>query len=100
MAVVVYWSHHATETFNDNVLYLKQSWTDREIKKFILRTEIVILNIEQNPTLYTYSAKSKRIRKATINKHMTLFYRYNAAKKSVVLLSFWNNYRDQNKLLL
>ncbi len=98
MAVVVLWSDEAKETFADNIQYLKDAWTEKEIKKFILRSEYVLLNIEQNPTLYASSKKSRNTRKASINRHISLYYRYYPTKKIVILMSFWNNYMDDKKL--
>jgi hypothetical protein len=98
MAIVVLWSDQAKKTFANNVDYLQGSWTEKEVTKFILRSEYVLLNIEENPLLYSESNKGKNIRKATINKQITLFYRYYLTKKMVVLLSFWNNYQDTKKL--
>ncbi len=97
MAVEVFWSDQAKKTYAANVEYLKDAWTEKELKKFILRSEYVILNIEDNPRLYSFSGKSKKIRKAVVNKQITLYYQYYPVKKMVVLLSFWNNYLDPGK---
>ena len=39
MAIVVLWSDQAKKTFADNVAYLRESWTEKELAKFIHRTE-------------------------------------------------------------
>jgi len=98
MAISVLWSDEAKKTYADNIEYLKTTWTEKELKKFILRSEYVILNIEDNPKLYSFSSKSKKTRRAIINKQVTLYYRFYPIKKMVVLLSFWNNYRDYKQL--
>ena len=98
MALTVVWSDQAKKTYASNIDYLKDAWTEKELKKFILRSEYVVLNIEENPKLYSISNKSKNIRKAVVSKQITLYYRYYPAKKMVVLLSFWNNYQDGKKL--
>ncbi len=98
MAVTVYWSDEAKKTYAANIAYLQNDWTANEVKKFILRSEYVVMNIEDNPKLYSVSNKNKKIRKATVNKQITLFYQYYPLKKMVVLLSFWNNYQDNKRL--
>ena len=98
MAVTVFWSDQAKKTYADNIEYLKDAWTEKELKKFILRSEYVVLNIEGNPELYSFSGKSKKIRRVVVNKQITLYYRFYPIKKMVVLLSFWNNYQDSKKL--
>ena len=77
---------------------MQSEWTANELKKFILRSEYVVMNIEDNPKLYSVSNKNKKIRKAIVNKQITLFYQYYPLKKMVVLLSFWNNYQDNKRL--
>jgi hypothetical protein len=98
MAVSVLWSDQAKQTYANNIEYLMDAWTEKDLKKFILRTEYVVLNIEANPKLYAFSKKGKSVRRAVINKQITLFYRYYPRIDEIVLLSFWNNYQDNKKL--
>jgi len=97
MAVEVLWSDQAKKTYAGNIAYLEEHWTGTEISKFILRAQYVVLNIENNPELYSYSGKKKKIRKAVINKRVTLYYSFRKSKGQVILLSFWNNYMDDKK---
>ncbi len=98
MATVVVWSDQAERTYDANIEYLKDAWTDNEIKKFVLRVEYVILNLLDNPKLYPVSEKNKTVRRVVINKHITLYYRYKVSKKIVELASFWNVHQDSKKL--
>ena len=97
MAVTVFWSDQAKKTYADNIEYLQNAWTEKELKKFILRTEYVVLNIEDNPKLYSLSNKNKKVRRVIINKRITLYYRYHPTQKMVLLLSFWNTNQDSKK---
>ena len=38
MAVAIQWSDQAKKTYASNIEYLEKEWTNKEIKKFILRT--------------------------------------------------------------
>ena len=98
MAVVISWSDQAKKTYAGNIEYLIDAWSEKEVKKFVLRSQYVVLNIEGNPKLYSVSNKRKNIRKAVVNKQITLYYRYFPTKKMVVLLSFWNTLQDGKKL--
>ena len=98
MDVTVYWSEQAKKTFAENIDYLKDAWSDAEVKKFLHRSEYVLLNVEGNPVLYSFSKKNKKVRKAVVNKHITLYYRYFPKKKLVALLTFWNTHQDSRKL--
>ena len=97
MAVAVLWSDEAKRTFAANIEYLQTEWSEKEIRKFILRSEYVVSSLEEYPELYSISNKHKKIRKATINKRISLFYSYRPSKKMVMLLSFWNTYQDDKK---
>ena len=69
-----------------------------EIRNFIKQTNLKITSIELNPKLYRRSEKYPRIRRVSINKNITLFYRYFPTKKEVTLLTFWNTNQDPKKL--
>lgn len=98
MAIIVKWSDEAIETFDDNVQFLFEQWTEREIINFVKATNEKILNIEMNPKIYKRSEKNPSIRKCGINRNISLFFKYFPNKREVILLSFWNNRRNPTKL--
>jgi plasmid stabilization system protein ParE len=98
VAIVIKWSHEAIKTFDDNINYLMKAWSENEIRNFIKQTNIKITSIELNPRLYRRSEKHPHIRRVSINKNITLFYKYLSTKKEAVLLTFWNNRQDPKKL--
>lgn len=98
MAIIIKWSDEARKTFDDNINYLIKEWGENEIRNFIKQTNLKITSIELNPKLYRRSEKYPRIRRVSINKNITLFYRYFPTKKEVTLLTFWNTNQDPKKL--
>lgn len=98
MAILIMWSAEAIKTFDDNIIYLKNEWTEKEIKNFVRQSNFKILNIQQNPKIYRRSEKNKQVRKTSINKNITLFYKFIPAKNEVVLLTFWHNRQNPKKL--
>lgn len=98
MAVVIKWANEARQTFDKNISYLLEEWTEREIKNFINRTNYIVERIAVHPEMYPASPKSRKIRKAAVNKHITLYYRYFPTKKEIILLTFWHNKQDPRKL--
>ncbi|MBS1509578.1 MAG: hypothetical protein JST86_01960 [Bacteroidetes bacterium] len=98
MAFLIKWADEARLTFDNNINYLLEAWTEREIRNFIRQTQQVIQIIEKEPLRFRPSAKSNAVRRAPINKHITLFYKIFPAKKEVVLLSFWHNKQNPGKL--
>jgi plasmid stabilization system protein ParE len=98
VAILIKWSDEAVKTFDDNIVYLMKEWSENEIRKFIKQTNTKIKSIELNPKLYRRSEKNPQIRRAGINKNITLFYQYLPTKMDVFLLTFWNNRQDPKKL--
>lgn len=98
MAIIVLWSDEAIQTFENNIQFLLENWSDREIRNFIKATNEKIKYIKINPKIYKKSEKHPQIRKCGINKNISLFYKYIPHEKKVILLSFWNN-RQNPKIL-
>jgi plasmid stabilization system protein ParE len=98
MAIEVIWSREAFVTYFGNIEYLRIHWSAKEIDRFIRQAEYVISRIQEHPQSFSPSPKSKAIRRARINKYITLYYRFQIQKKRIVLLSFWNTRQDPEKL--
>lgn len=98
MVIKIGWSDEANKTYDNNIEYLLHAWSEREIKKFILKTEEVLLKIQKYPEAYPLSKKNRKVRKIKINKYITLYYRFYSSKREIVLLSFWNTKQDPLKL--
>ncbi len=45
MAVIIKWANETKKTFDKNISYLKEEWTEREIKNFVKQTNYIILRI-------------------------------------------------------
>jgi len=97
MAIVIKWSDEAKNTFDKNISYLLEEWTEK-IKNFVKQTNFILLRIVAHPELYPASEKNPKIRKAAINKYIVLYYSYHSTKKEVMLLTFWHNKQDPKKL--
>jgi plasmid stabilization system protein ParE len=98
MAVLINWSDEAKKTFDDNVAYLEENWSERELKNFILQTNHVLSRLASWPEMYSQSKKNPKIRKAAVNKYIILFYQYYPYKEEVILLAFWHNKQNREKL--
>lgn len=98
MAYIINWSNEAVKTFDANIDYLMSAWTGKEIIHFIKQTNLKLINIKSNPKIYRRSDKNPMIRKASINKYITLYYKYFPEKNEVILLTFWHTRQSPNKL--
>jgi plasmid stabilization system protein ParE len=94
MALTVKWSKKAKATYESVISYLKENWTDKEAIAFSNRVESIVSNISHQPYLFKAS-NYKRIRKAVIGKQNSLFYL--VKESEVLLVTFWNNWRDPKK---
>ena len=94
MALTIKWSEKATANFNDILVYLNEHWTNREVTKFIAKTNSTLTVISYQPFAFKAS-NYKHIRKAVITKHNSIFYLVRDTE--VYLLSFWDNRMDPKK---
>ncbi len=98
MGIVIKWTNEARITFEKNINYLQEEWTDKEIRSFVKQVNNILLRIMAHPEMYSTSAKNFKIRRASINKYIVLYYRYYSSKKEVTLLTFWHNKQDPQNL--
>ena len=98
MAFKIIWSAEAYKTFTQNIEYLKEQWSEREIEKFTKRLNEVLIRINEYPEVYPPSQKNKEIRKAKLNKYITLYFSYDDVRKEIYLVTFWNIKQDPRKL--
>jgi len=98
MDVEINWSDEAFETFQENINYLQEKWSEKEVIRFIQQTENIISRLKRFPLSYPPGYKNKRYRKARLNKYIALFYFFYKSDNKIVLLSFWNTKRDPNKI--
>jgi len=94
MALAVKWSKEAKATYEDVLIYLKENWSDKEVIKFINKTETILFAISHQPYLFKAS-RYKRLRKAVLGKQNSLFYAVHDTE--ILLIAFWDNSRDPKK---
>ena len=93
----VVWSSVAQKSYRDNLLYLKEFWHKKEIKRFMNAVNVAVANISSNPYIGSISEESHVYRKYLVVEQIYLYYRV-TNKNEILLASFWNNYQDPEKL--
>ena len=88
----------AKRSFQQNISYLEENWTIKEIQKFIQKTSDVVDILKIQPVTFPVWEFDKTIRKVVIIKQITLFYEFD--RKKVFLHLFWNNYQDPERIKL
>jgi hypothetical protein len=71
--MTVVWTLDAFDTFQQNLDYLSEEWSQSVIENFIQKTNEAIETIERNPLLYPISHKRKKVRKCPVVKQISLF---------------------------
>lgn len=99
MALTLRWTPEAEKTFFDIISYLESNWSEKEVQKFVRKAHEVINNIHRFPKMYRLIG-NENIRKAVISKQNSLFYITDEEQELIILLSFWDNRKDTNKLIL
>jgi len=92
------WTPAAKHSYMNILSYLEESWSEREILKFIDDVDKLIRLISTNPEMFQESKIKKNIRKGYISKYNTLYYRYRPGRQELELLNFWDNRQDPQKL--
>lgn len=94
MGKEIIWPEKAIHDFDDVINYLNENWTEGEAKKFILRTELILNLISENPSMFRESKKYS-FGKAFITKHNLLLY--DIGKTRIELLAFWDTRHNHRK---
>ncbi len=90
------WSDEAIDDFEQNISFLEERFSEKEVASFIHKSQEVIQIISQNPKAFKVSGY-KKVHVVPIVPQVSLYYRI-VNKNSIVLLRFWNNYQNPGKL--
>lgn len=94
----VLWTNTAEASFDKIVKYLNREWTEKEVAKFIQRTEDMIGALKCYPEIGRPSKKKKFVRIGILDKHTQLIYHYKPSSKTIKLFLFWGMKQNPAKL--
>jgi len=86
----------ANSTYLQNIAFLENRFTEKEVINFIAKVSDVIAILKISPQTFKKWKKNANIHKIEIVKQITLYYQI--TNKNVELLLFFNNLQDPNKL--
>jgi len=99
MVYEVVWTDKADESFAENIAYLQERWSEREIKNFVSVVEEKLAILSNHPnTGSPRSQKHPNIRYTVLLKRISLIYRVKPKQKRIELLLFWNTYQHPSRL--
>lgn len=91
MAKKIIWTPEAELSFECVIEYLKEKWSDKETRKFIVKVNEVVQHISSHPLAYR-SAGKEDVREAVITSHNILLYRI--TKDAIYILYIWDTRRN------
>lgn len=90
------WSDEASANLDSIVEYLQNSWTDREISRFVKKLDKRIDLLSKNPHAYPVVDRRINIRRSVLSKQTTIYYEVKT--DAVVILSLFDNRKDPDSL--
>jgi len=91
----VVWTKKAEQDYYQQIDYLLDHWNVEVAESFIDSVFQTIAYISENPQLYA-STDIPQVRKAVVNKHVSIFYHVGMDK--ITLLRLWPNRQNPEKL--
>jgi plasmid stabilization system protein ParE len=98
MVQKIIWSPLAIKTYITNINYLQQTWTQKEIDKFVDATERKLELLKSQPNIGALTNKRLHVRKTLIGRRILLIYRYKPRKDEIELLQFFNTWQHPGKI--
>lgn len=96
MAYKIKWTPEAEVSFDTIITYLLENFSENEVKRFVVATEMKISLIEANPNMYRQSSKYKTFRYTNILKKTILVYRVKKSTHTVELIHFWDGRQNSS----
>jgi len=94
----LFWSNRALDDLQNILDYLRENWTQKEIKKFAQKLEKRINLIQQNPRLFPRTSKRVDVRRSVLTPHTVIYYRINPKNLTIVTLFDTRRHPKQLKL--
>ncbi|WP_294283873.1 type II toxin-antitoxin system RelE/ParE family toxin [uncultured Chryseobacterium sp.] len=96
MMRTVVWTETAEKSYKDNLEYLSEYWSKKEIRTFMDKVDEAISNIMIYPFMGSISNDHIQYRKYLIVPQIYLYYRITPEK--IYLVAFWNNFQNPDHL--
>ena len=92
----VEWTPNAKIELSQNLDYINERWTDRELKNFVSLLEKNISTIVLFPHIFPASSQNSNVRRCVVSKQTSLYYK--VEEDRIIILSLFSN--KQNPVAL
>ena len=97
MSFKIIWTSKARSDYWNNIDYLEAQWSEKEVKRFIAKTDDIIEKIAKGKVSFL-STDFENISKVVVVKQIMLFYKVD--KNNLYILRFWNTSQNPDSLVL
>ena len=95
------WSAASQKDYYGQIDFLAENRSEKAAVDFIERVEGLLYIIRTSPDVFALiNHRGREVKKAIVNNHITLFYQVNSDEGKVVLLRFWHNSQNPDRLSL
>jgi plasmid stabilization system protein ParE len=98
MVPQIIWSEAALLALENEILYLEENFTGKEIQNFTDRITQKLLLIQTHPKMGRKVSKRQNVFQTGINKRIEIYYLYRPIKKEIHILALWNTLQNPQKL--
>jgi plasmid stabilization system protein ParE len=92
----VIWSARARTDFRENIQYLYDNWSEKEVVKFVKQVRSAIRHIRTFPLGFPASKKKPGVRMYVLSKIHSIYYQINEDNTIELLTIFDNRQRKLN----
>ncbi|PKP07838.1 MAG: hypothetical protein CVU03_14015 [Bacteroidetes bacterium HGW-Bacteroidetes-2] len=90
------WSDEALKGLNEIIEYLERKFSEKDIRKFAKKFDRQIEIIKKNPETYSFTPKSKTIRRTIVAKLTSIYYRIDG--DIITLVTVYDNRKNPDNL--
>jgi len=91
----IFWTDFALEELEKTIEYLKENFSEKELKNLAESIEENLILISKNPNLYQVSEAKKDLRRIVILRYNSLYYRIK--NDTIEIISFFSNRQNPRK---
>ena len=94
----IIWSKESKVQFDKILRYLKDNWTEKEIKKFVSQLKSFEQIVIKLPEIYSESINNPGIRRAVLSKQNSVIYKIDYEKSQIKVYTIFDNRQHPGKL--
>ena len=94
----LFWSEQALKNLQDIIAYLRDHWSEKEIRNFAQRLDRRVNVIVSNPKLFPRTRRRRNIRRSVLTKQTVIYYE--TKNQIVTIVALFDTRQDPKRLKL